>query len=551
MQLAAAARDPALVEVEHAAIAGIAADAPLALILGGLAAYIGSIAAPASCAIAICDQPLGKYRIVAAPHIPASLWDVLAAGVEATMRARHGKAANADTGPDAAHVGNAADVHRLVGAATSELLWSRPLADHRGAALGTIVMFGVAAAGPADAARHACEHLAAVANIAIERHRHASELKAADDRLAAVTSAIPGVVYQRRVSPDGDIRYTYISEGAHDLFGVSPREILSDPKALFDCHGPSYRMDFRDRLLEASRTLTMWDVEAEIISRNGTRKWTHAIARPTKLADGSVQWDGIILDATRIARREQALRREKEAAELANRGKSEFIASMSHELRTPLNAIIGFSELMANETMGPLGNPRYRAYCGDILDSGRHLLGIVNDVLDISKIESGKLVLHEEPVEVAAVVNAAMHLVRERAEIAEVAVESWLMEDMPLLFADERLVKQVLLNLLSNAVKFTPKQGRVAVRGGIEHNCVVLQVQDTGIGMDPADIPRAMERFSQIDNSLSRRHEGTGLGLYLVKLFADLHQATIELKSARGVGTTATLRFPSKRTLLR
>jgi signal transduction histidine kinase len=293
--------------------------------------------------------------------------------------------------------------------------------------------------------------------------------------------------------------------------------------------------------------MTIWDVEAEIITRDGKRKWTHAIARPKKLPDGAVLWEGIILDATRIARREQQLRVEKDQAELANRGKSEFIATMSHELRTPLNAIIGFSEVMQQELHGPLGSPMYQDYCRDILESGRHLLSIINDVLDISKVEAGKLQLHEDDVELPLVAASVLRLMRERADAGGVTLTAELADGLPIVRADERLLKQILSNLLSNAVKFTPKGGSATVQVRAEGDAIVLAVKDSGIGIAPDQIPRAMERFGQVDNSLSRKFEGTGLGLPLVKAFTELHGGTFELRSQLEVGTTAIVRLPASR----
>jgi signal transduction histidine kinase len=222
---------------------------------------------------------------------------------------------------------------------------------------------------------------------------------------------------------------------------------------------------------------------------------------------------------------------------------------MSHELRTPLNAIIGFAEIIMGEVLGPVGNEKYRGYAKDINDSGQHLLEIITDILDLSKIETGKIALHEEEVDVPETVRACLKLIRERARSAGVdLVADFESETYPMLIADRRILKQTLVNLLSNAVKFTPQGGRVTVRAHCDPATgYALSIADTGIGIAPADIPKALSRFAQIDARLDRRFEGTGLGLPLSKAFAELHGGSLELESEVGVGTTVTIRFPARR----
>ncbi len=244
----------------------------------------------------------------------------------------------------------------------------------------------------------------------------------------------------------------------------------------------------------------------------------------------------------------EALRLSKVQAERANRAKSEFLAAMSHELRTPLNAIIGFSEIIKDENFGPVGSTKYRDYAGDINESGQHLLGLVNDILDLSKIESGTDELQEDKIEISEVIRSVLMLVGQRAEQGGSKLELELADQLPALRADERKLKQILVNLLSNAIKFTDAGGKVALRAwsrmGSGH---VFQIIDTGIGIAPEDIPKALSQFGQVDGDLDRKYEGTGLGLPLTKALVELHGGTLDLQSQVGVGTSATVRFPAER----
>ncbi len=238
----------------------------------------------------------------------------------------------------------------------------------------------------------------------------------------------------------------------------------------------------------------------------------------------------------------------RDEARAANRTKSEFLANMSHELRTPLNAILGFSELMGNATLGPLGNPKYEEYTKDINDSGRHLLALIDDILDLSKIEADKLELHEEDIDVAMVIRSCMVLVNERARNGGVKLLTDLPDGLPALHADQRKLKQILVNLLSNAVKFTPAGGEVTLKAWWrEDSGYVFQIIDTGIGIALANIPTALAPFGQVDSDLDRKFEGTGLGLPLTKSLVEMHGGSLDLQSEFGVGTTVTIRFPAER----
>ena len=240
----------------------------------------------------------------------------------------------------------------------------------------------------------------------------------------------------------------------------------------------------------------------------------------------------------------------KNQAELASRAKSEFLANMSHELRTPLNAIIGFAEVVLTEAYGPIGAQQYKDYINDIHGSGQHLLSVINDILDMSKIEAGEMNLAEEVIDFDEVAHSCLRLIGERAHKAGVRVSFERPPYLPLMMADKRMIKQILLNLLSNAVKFTPEGGRVLIRSVVQRDgSVTISVIDSGIGIETADLSKVIIPFGQVDGSLQRQYEGTGLGLPLVKSMIELHGGTLELESQIGRGTTATVRVPANRVI--
>ena len=253
-------------------------------------------------------------------------------------------------------------------------------------------------------------------------------------------------------------------------------------------------------------------------------------------------------DVTESYQAEVDLRAAKEEAEVASRAKSDFLAGVSHELRTPLNAIIGFSEVMQNEMFGPMGDSHYHEYAADIHESGHHLLSLINDILDLSKIEAGKFELHEETVTVTDTIEAALRLVGQRAEKAGVELVRAVAPRLPRLYADGRALKQVLLNLLTNAIKFTPQGGRVTIGADLAPGGdLALTVVDTGVGMSAEDMEQALTPFGQAESDIAREQEGTGLGLPLTKHLVELHGGSLTIESAPGAGTTIRATFPAAR----
>ena len=249
------------------------------------------------------------------------------------------------------------------------------------------------------------------------------------------------------------------------------------------------------------------------------------------------------LQAQQLADLAEKYLEQKAEAEMANRAKSEFLANMSHELRTPLNAIIGFSEMMEHETFGALGNTKYVDYSAHIHQAGQHLLGVISDVLDMSRLESGKVQLHPDVFEIDAAVTRALDVVRHSAEEKEITL---LAESLPKtsLFADRQAIEKVLISLLRNAVKFTPDGGRISLRSHVDDAYVSISVEDTGVGIAPEALPRLGRPFEQIDSPLENGNKGSGLGLAIARSLVELHGGTLHIRSSLGAGTIVRIRLP-------
>ncbi|MFM9841598.1 MAG: PAS domain-containing sensor histidine kinase [Dongiaceae bacterium] len=358
---------------------------------------------------------------------------------------------------------------------------------------------------------------------------------------------ISGAVY--RMKMDAEWTDIFISDAVEKIWGYSAAECLAKTAPLF---ATAIHPDDRDMVTqgtkEAIERRAPYAFEYRIRHRDGSTRWVSDRGQPIFDESGQLLYlDGIFFDVTDRMRAEAELKRAKELAEGANRAKSDFLAMMSHELRTPLNAIIGFSEIVIGEVFGPVGNDKYRGYLSDIQRSGNHLLELINDILDLSKAEAGLMEINEEGMDVAQVIATTIGMVRLRAEEADVRVVTEVPEGLPEVIADERKIRQSLLNLVSNAVKFTPQGGQVTVKALMEGERLQIRIEDTGIGIAAADIPKALSPFGQIDSALSRRHTGTGLGLPLTKRLVEAHGARLEIQSEIGVGTVAIIEFPASR----
>jgi PAS domain S-box-containing protein len=303
-------------------------------------------------------------------------------------------------------------------------------------------------------------------------------------------------------------------------------------------------------------TLTMQDglvrdFETSMRRKDGEIIWVSINSHVVRNESGQLlHFEATFNDITQRRHSEQALIAAKEQADYANRSKSEFLANMSHELRTPLNAIIGFSEIIKDELFGKVGQPQYVEYAKDIYDSGELLLSLINDILDMSKIEAGKRDLAESVININRVVQTALRLVASRAKMSKQHLITKIPRDFPDFRGEERAFKQIIVNLLTNAIKFTPEGGSITVESHMKPDGrMQIAVTDTGIGIAKEHIETVLAPFGQIESALSRKHQGTGLGLPLTKALVELHDGTLEIASEVGVGTTVTITLPTNRIL--
>ena len=358
-------------------------------------------------------------------------------------------------------------------------------------------------------------------------------------------TATDGVVI---IGTEGDIRS--MNRSASALFNYDEQETRGKPFVMLFAHESQKAVIDYLNGLAGHGVASVLNDGREVIGREAAGGFVPLFMTMGQLTSSN-GYCAVIRDITQWKRTEDELRNAKGAAETANAHKTDFLARVSHEIRTPLNAIIGFSDMMAGERFGPIGHPRYIEYANDIGRSGRHVLDIVNDLLDISKIEAGEMDLDFAAVGLNEAVSEAVALVQPQANGQRVIIRTALSHSVPDVVADLRSIKQIALNILSNAIRFTPSGGQIVVSTSYETNgSVVLRVRDTGIGMTRSELDQAMKPFRQVSSTQSRhRGDGTGLGLPLTKAMVDANRATFSINSAPNEGTLVEITFPSQRVL--
>jgi two-component system cell cycle sensor histidine kinase PleC len=344
-------------------------------------------------------------------------------------------------------------------------------------------------------------------------------------------------------------RIVRVNESFVRIYGWTRDELINADLA--DLVTPDERDEIRARHEEFIRTGVQSSGEMKFIRKDGTISNVLFTTATLELSQKRRFQVTTVMDITLRKQMEQSLRLAKEQADTANRAKSTFLANMSHELRTPLNAIIGFSEMMLKHTFGPVGHDKYDEYLGDMHLSAQHLLDIINEVLDMSKIEAGKMELDEVSFDIGALIKSVIRMVASRAFGSDLKMDTNIASGLPYLTADERLIRQVLINLATNAVKFSQKGGHINISAHmLPDDRLEVIVKDDGVGIPQEKIKRALEPFGQVsDNPEDARQQGTGLGLPLAKAMVELHGGEMDLESEEGRGTSVYVRFPAERTI--
>ena len=538
----------ALLSAQGQIIDLMAEGAPLSETLTRIASLVEELAPPALCSILLL-QPDGKHlKPAAAPGLPEA-YTAAVDGLE--IGPSVGSCGTASWRKEPVIVTDIANDPLWAAARDFTLsfglraCWSLPIMKEDGTVLGTIAMYYREPRAPAHRDWGLLGPCARLVRLALAEARKEEELRATEAHWLLAAEASGLGTYDVDFTTGAD----QWSAQFKAILGLS--ETATPSPTLFT---EIIHPDDRERFEKSFRPMP--DPNANVLQNeelrifradNGEERIVKLKGRVLFSVDGTpLRGIGTLADITRHRRHEMVLAEAKAAAEAANRAKSRFLASMSHELRTPLNAIIGFSDMIRQRIFGAIAPERYAAYVDDIHKSGEHLLSLINDVLDMAKIEAGKFQLHPTPLDLAQVVENARLFVAQQAEAGELAIKAEIPPDVSLV-ADERAVRQILTNLLSNSVKFTKPGGQIRIFADMmADGRLALGVEDTGIGMSPAGIATALEPFGQVNSESTIEGPGTGLGLPIVKSLIEAHDGTFRIESAPDKGTRVWGEFPAR-----
>jgi PAS domain S-box-containing protein len=419
--------------------------------------------------------------------------------------------------------------------------WSQPILDSTGAVLATFALYYREPKAPSAADLRLVDLMSRLVRIAVVQDRRERELMETDQKLRDYVSLSSDWLWEHL---DMGRRFSASSSA----LGIDQAMLRGDPSMGSLIRGIEAQVRHSAGAEIAGRR-SIRDARASYKDRDGAVHFLNVNAMPVFDPRGQYRgYRGIAQDISRQVAAETESQRLRIEAEDANRAKTEFLANISHELRTPLNAILGFSEIMLHGIGGPLSE-RHREYAADIHRAGQHLHALVTDILDLSRIEMGRIELDEEIVTIPELVKGCVNMLRMRAIEQGVRLTVEPLPDPPSLRCDRLRLMQALINLVANAIKFTPASGAVTIAANVSDAGVSLSVVDTGIGMRPEDLPRALEPFRQINPKPNRSSDGVGLGLALAKSLVELHGGRLELASAPGEGTTATIHLPATRVI--
>lgn len=525
----------------------LATGSPLDDVLEMLVATAERLRAGARCSVLLPDREKAAFEKVIAPSLPKYFRDGMK-GLEIGPRASSCAAAAFSKTPvivkDVQTDRNSKPLRALAQRAGLRGCSSVPILSSSGDLLGVVTIYDRTPRKPDRPELSIIETLAHLAGVAIEARLTENALRDSEARFRDVADVASDWFWEM----DENLRFSYLSGRFEDITEIRSDLVIGKTRqevAGSRVSDENWRRHLAD--LKARRAFRDFAYTHEHVDG----RVTHMSTSGTPIIDENGEFKGyrgVGRDITTDVEAARSLNNAKEAAERANRAKSEFLANMSHELRTPLNAIIGFSQFMAKETLGPLGNANYKDYASDILESGDHLLSLINDLLDLSQVETGKFELREEVVDLRGIVEVCLRIIGDSAASGNVGITTRIERDLPKLCADPRACRQILLNILSNAVKFTPEGGKITIsvrsdRGG----SLLIAVSDTGVGMNRNDLSDAVVPFARSGNPYVAKRQGAGLGLPIVKSLVELHGGTLRLETRQGGGTSVRIRFPRDR----